>query len=114
MLAVASAWDLRVRRVPNRVWTGSAVVALMLVAVDWVHDDVSWVDVVFVPLLVAVFFLLWRIRLIAGGADAKALMVLALLVPASVAVDVPGVTLPLWPSLVPPAFSILGNSVLAF
>lgn len=85
VLLSGAAWmDLRTRRVPNRYWTpwlaAAALFALADVALRPLDDAfaVTWL-VAFAS--VVVFYGLWWMRLLFGGADAKAFMVLALVAP---------------------------------
>jgi Flp pilus assembly protein protease CpaA len=82
MMAGGALLDLKSRRVPNAYWLPFAMAAAALLAIDaGLHglDALTWPMAV--ALLVAAFaYVAWRFRLY-GGADAKALMVLAFLVP---------------------------------
>ncbi|MFB6122884.1 MAG: prepilin peptidase [Haloferacaceae archaeon] len=98
-----AAWrDVRTRRVPNRVWLPLAVVGV--VALAWeslAHLPPSGVDDrlfllrvgLSLGFLVPFGYLLWRIGGF-GGADAKALMVLAVVFPTYPLYYLPGYALP--------------------
>ncbi len=102
MLAGATILDLRTRRVPNRYWypfVGAAAVLLVVdLALAATHDrrDLLVVDAVGL-LLCGFFYLLWRTGFLFGGADAKALMLIAILWPQPLATTTP----------VPPALGTL-------
>ncbi len=102
MLAAASWLDWKTRRVPNAfwgpwLWAGGTIWLIDLAAVPlW---DVGVAALVAAGSM-AVYYGLWRLRLY-GGADAKVLMVLAVLVPWNVAT--PAVT---------PSVDALGNGLL--
>lgn len=78
MLVGASLLDLRSRRVANLYWVPFLAFAAVLDAADLARS--AWVGLAVGAALCGVFYLLWRLRLF-GGADAKGLMVLALLLP---------------------------------
>ncbi|HLE96800.1 MAG TPA: hypothetical protein VI997_05465, partial [Candidatus Thermoplasmatota archaeon] len=114
VLAFASWTDWRWRRAPNVLWLVVAGAGAFLLAVDLAVTPKAvvgrWPYLVSVPGFAAFIWVAWRLRLIAGGADAKALMSLAVLVPFPV--DLGG--LPFAPSAMPGSFAILGNSMIAF
>lgn len=70
-----------------------------------------WPWLVAIPVFVLLIYLLYTFGLIAGGADAKALIAIAVLAPFPVALA-PG--LPVLASPLPASFAVLGNSLLAF
>jgi preflagellin peptidase FlaK len=78
MLLGASLLDLRSRRVANLYWMPFLAFAAVLDAVDLAAG--AWLDLAVGAVLCGLFYLFWRFRLF-GGADAKGLMVLALLLP---------------------------------
>lgn len=82
MLMGASILDLRSRRVSNLYWypflAFAAVLLALDVAVDW---RAGLVGLAWAVGLCAVFYGLWWFGILFGGADAKGLMVLALLWP---------------------------------
>lgn len=102
MLAGAVVYDLRDRRVPNPWWVPFAALAAILAVGDFVAPDRD-LELLgfryFLALAVAgIMYLLWRLRLF-GGADAKALMLLALLAPLPPSTGTP----------MQPAFDALAN-----
>jgi len=113
VLAFASYTDWRWRRAPNVLWVVTACVGAVLVAMQFLGGSVP-VQAPKYLVVAAIFagmtFGLYRVGLLAGGADAKALMALAVLAPFPVELG----ALPLWPSLLPTPFAILGNALLAF
>jgi preflagellin peptidase FlaK len=99
-----TAWrDIRTRRVPNVVWLPLAALGLVLLAwelVGHVPPETVWDRLYLIRVGVSVFFvvplsyLFWRLGGF-GGADAKALMVFALLLPTFPRYVVGDVVLPL-------------------
>jgi preflagellin peptidase FlaK len=81
MLLGATVLDLRTRRVANLYWFPFLAFTLALDIVDLLHGD--WAGVLAGIAFCGLFYLFWRFRLF-GGADAKGLMVLALLLPLQV------------------------------
>ncbi|HUR69219.1 MAG TPA: A24 family peptidase C-terminal domain-containing protein [Candidatus Thermoplasmatota archaeon] len=71
----------------------------------------AWPYLAGIVVFAAAMYALWYFGLIAGGADAKALLALAILLPFPLSLA-PG--LPLSASPLPGAFVVLGNSLLAF
>lgn len=122
----AFAWvaleDIRTRRVPQWVWM--PLVGLALVALAWegrraaAAGNPVWAVEFLVPaavsigIVVPIAYLFWWLGLF-GGADGKALLVIAVLFPTVPAYTVGATTVPL---VVPPtgafAFTILVNAVL--
>lgn len=84
MLAGGVVYDLRERRVPNPWWVPFAWLAGVLAVGDLADPARDWVVLALrygvAAVLAGAFYLLWRLRLF-GGADAKALIVLAALAP---------------------------------
>lgn len=114
-LLYAAILDLRTRRVPNRVWIALGLLASLLFAFDWAAEGrFGWVTVLVAVGLAALAYLLWFFHLLAGGADAKALMALAVLVPRPIAWTLSDASLPAWPSPLPGAIVALANSVFLF
>lgn len=114
VLAFASWTDWNWRRAPNVLWIVVALAALVLLAVDLAAEPgrilAQWGYLAAAPFVAGFFWLAWRFRLIAGGADAKALMAFALLLP--LPLDLGG--LPLVRSVFPGSVAVLADSLLAF
>ena len=115
LLAFASYTDWKWRRAPNVLWFLMGGAGLLLLAVELVLEPSllrdAWPYLVFVPAFAALVYGLWWVGLIAGGADAKALMALGVLLPFALPA---GAGLPLLTSPMPAAFVVLSNSLLAF
>jgi len=115
LLAFAAYTDWRWRRAPNVLWVVMALVGLVALAAQLAFEpsDVlgRWPYLVFIPGFAVAIYAMWWFGLIAGGADAKALMAMALLVPFPLALaeGVPPLAGPL-----PGAFTVLGDSLLLF
>jgi preflagellin peptidase FlaK len=84
MLAGAIPSDLRSRRVPNSWWLPFVAMAAVLALGDLLDGDRDWPALGLrygaAAVVAGLMYLFWRLRLF-GGADAKALMVLAFLAP---------------------------------
>lgn len=84
MLAGAVLYDLRDRRVPNPWWIPFAALAAVLAVGDLADPARDWAMLAvrygLSAVMAATFYAMWRLHLF-GGADAKGLMVLALLAP---------------------------------
>jgi len=112
ILLYASVSDLRWRRVPNRTWLIGGAIALAILAVDALaFDRIRGVYLVLVPIIIVLAYVSWYFHLLAGGADAKALMMLAALVPYPLDW---ATSLPRWTSPLPPAAVSFANSLLVF
>lgn len=82
MLTGAAYSDIQTRRVPNKYWFPFLAIAAGLLLADLVGAwQDTWQAVLVAVGSLALFYVLWWLGLLFGGADAKALMVLALLVP---------------------------------
>lgn len=114
VLAFAARLDLATRRVANAVWVeGVAVAAILLVWDSVVYGGVTWWDVVFSGAFALFGYAAWRARLI-GGADAKAFMFLAVLLPTPLDVAEGGLRIPWWPGAMPAAVDVYLYALAAF
>lgn len=64
----------------------------------------------FIPIMIALMYLFFQMRLLFGGADAKALMALAILVPIQPHIG----DFPLWLSFLPGSWTIFANATILF
>lgn len=115
VLAFAAWTDWQWRRAPNVLWLLLAGVGAACLAAEAALDPSAfvarWPYLAFVPAFAGLMYVFWYFGLIAGGADAKALMAIAVLLPFPVAWSS---GLPFLQTPLPGAFSVLGNSLLAF
>lgn len=115
LLAFASYTDWKWRRAPNVLWLLVAAVGVVALAGDVALDPAGvwarWPYLVFVPAFVALIYGLWYFGLLAGGADAKALMALGVLLPFPLAL---AEGLPPLGSPMPGAFVVLEDALLLF
>jgi archaeal preflagellin peptidase FlaK len=113
VLSFASWTDWRWRRAPNILWmlmgaAGGLLLLLQLSLEPFLLT--SWPMLVIAGAFAGMMFLFYRIGLLAGGADMKALACLAVLAPLPIHLG----AFPLRPSLLPPPFAILGDALVAF
>jgi preflagellin peptidase FlaK len=111
LLTYASYTDIKTRRAANILWVIMAVIGgiLLIVQYVWVGFENVWYFV-FIPIMIALMYVFFQMRLLFGGADAKALMALAILVPIQPVVE----PLPIWRSFMPGSWIIFANAVILF
>ena len=113
ILSYASYTDLKTRKASNINWLVMGGIGGILLVVQYftVGFGTQINYLIFIPIMIALVYVLFQLRLIFGGADAKALMAIAILVPLAPAIS----QLPLWgKSLMPASWFIFSNSVLLF
>jgi preflagellin peptidase FlaK len=113
ILFYASYTDIKTRRASNILWLilGSIGGTLLLVQYITIGFRDKTIYLIFIPIMICLVYLLFQLRLIFGGADAKALMALAILVPLHPTIN----QLPLWgKSLMPASWAIFSNSIILF
>ena len=111
ILAYASYTDIKTRRASNYLWVILGLAGAILLAIQYYavgFENIGYIY--FIPLMIGLIYILFQLGLIFGGADAKALMAIAILVP--IQPNIWG--LPLWETLMPYSFVILFNSLLLF
>lgn len=110
ILTCASVTDWYWRRAPNVLWYILGGLAVTLLLAQYIFGLFPQDGELYVMVAVAFavgIYLFYRIGLIAGGADAKALMALALLVPFPLDFG----ALPLRRGIVPTPFAVLGDAL---
>jgi preflagellin peptidase FlaK len=112
LLAYASYTDVKTRRAANMLWVIMAVIGAILLLVQYLDGGFPniWY-LVFIPIMIALMYLFFQMRLLFGGADAKALMALAILVPIQPTL---GEQLPIWGSFMPGSWIIFANATILF
>jgi len=113
ILSYASYTDIKTRRASNILWVimGSIGGVLLLMQYLLVGFGGEIYYLVFIPIMIILVYVLFQLRLIFGGADAKALMAIAILVPLQPSISV----FPLFGrSIMPASWYIFSNSVILF
>ncbi|ADI73598.1 Peptidase A24B, FlaK domain protein [Methanohalobium evestigatum Z-7303] len=107
--------DLKTRRVPNKLWSFMLVPGMIFV----IYDLINYGFAHLVHLLISFVFIFGFVYVLFsfnafGGADAKLMIIISIIIPAFPEIDMFGYTLPLNP--VPPinlfAFSVFANAVI--
>ena len=112
ILSYASYTDIKTRRASNILWLvmGSIGGILLLVQYFTIGFNNPYY-LLFIPIMIGLVYALFQLRLIFGGADAKALMALSILVPLPPIIN----SIPLWKnSIMPAPWIIFSNSVILF
>jgi preflagellin peptidase FlaK len=111
LLAYASYTDIKTRRAANILWVVMAIVGIILLVIQYLDGGFPniWY-LVFVPIMIVLMYAFFQMRLLFGGADAKALMALAILVPILPRIG----NIPLWNSFLPGSWSIFANATILF
>ena len=112
ILLYASYTDIKTRRAPNLLWfLMGAMGAILLLVQYFTTGFQNLFYLLFIPIMIGLIYALYRVRLIFGGADAKAIMALAILVPIEPAIY----SIPLWKGgFMPFSWSIFSNSLIVF
>ncbi len=113
ILSYASYTDIKTRRASNILWLIMGSIGGILLVVQYFtigfEDKTNYL--IFIPIMIIFIYVMFQLRLIFGGADAKALMAMAVLVPFQPVIS----QFPLWGmSLMPSAWFIFSNSVILF
>ena len=112
ILFYASYTDIKTRMASNMLWVIMGIIGGLLILVQYFTIGFENLYIlIFIPIFIGLIYLLFQMRLIFGGADAKALMAIAILVP-----TIPLISqFPLWEkSLMPASWAIFSNSIILF
>jgi len=112
ILGYASYTDIKTRLASNMNWVIIAVFGAALLLLEYLTIGIeNPMILIFIPIMIGLVYLLFQLRLIFGGADAKALMALAILVPIQPNIE----QLPLWgQSYMPAVWTVFSNSIILF
>jgi len=113
ILSYASYTDIKTRRASNMLWVVMGSVGAILLVIQYLTVPAAFDKIfylIFIPIMIALMYIFFQLRLIFGGADAKAMMALAILVPLEPSIF----EFPLLSSFMPFSWIILSNSVLLF
>lgn len=112
ILSYASYTDMKTRRASNVLWVlMGSIGAILLVIQYFTVGFENPYYLLFIPFMIGLFFIFFQLRLIFGGADAKALMAIAILAPLEPSIE----QFPIWKgSVMPFSWSIFSNSIIIF
>ena len=114
ILSYASYTDIKTRRASNILWVIMGSIGGVLLLMQYLLGEFGGeiYYLVFIPIMIILVYVLFQLRLIFGGADAKALMAIAILVPLQP--SIPGGFPLLGNSIMPASWYIFSNSVILF
>jgi len=112
ILLYASYTDIKTRRASNMLWILMGTIgAILLIAQYLTIGFTNIYYLIFIPIMIGLVYLLFQMRLIFGGADAKALMAIAILTPFQPIIE----NLPFYKgSVMPFSWTIFSNSIIIF
>jgi len=112
ILIYASYTDIKTRRASNILWLIMGLIGGIILLIQYLTIGFeNTIYLIFIPLMIGFVYLLFQLRLIFGGADAKALMAIAILVPFEPLIA----QFPIWKGgLMPFSWSIFANSIIIF
>jgi len=112
VLSYASYTDIKTRRASNINWLiMGGIGGILLIIQYFTLDFENYLYLLFIPVMIGLVYAFFQMRLIFGGADAKALMAIAILTPLEPTIN----QFPLWSgSFMPFSWSIFSNSIIIF
>ena len=112
ILLYASYTDVGTRKASNMLWVIMAITGSILIAIQYFNPGFENLYIlIFIPIMFGLVYLLFQLGLVFGGADAKALMAIAILVPTQPQIS----QIPIWgQSYMPAAWTIFSNSLILF
>lgn len=111
ILGYACYTDIKTRMVKNTLWIITIFIGVVLLIIQYMVGELhNWYQLLFIPVIVVIVYALYYIGLLFGGADAKAIMSLSVLIPFWP--DIYG--LPVYPSIMPFVWTVFSNSIIVF
>jgi len=112
ILSISSYTDFKTRTASDKLWFLMGGIGLLILVGQYFSIGFETSTyLIGIPLMFGVAYLLFRVGVIFGGADAKALMALSVLVPFWPKI---GNLFPLWASILPFPWVIFSNSIFLF
>jgi preflagellin peptidase FlaK len=112
ILSYASYTDIKTRRAPDMLWIIMSIIGAILLLTQYLTIGFENIMILlFIPIMIGFIYLLFQMRLLFGGADAKAIMALTILLPLQ-----PNIyDLPIWgQSFMPASWTVFVNSLIIF
>ncbi len=111
ILTYASYSDIKTRTASNKLWIIVSFVGGFLLTIEFLLNEIENIFyLIIIPIMIIIFYFLFQLLPFFGGADVKALMSLAILVPFEPRI----LFYPLWGSIMPFSWIILSNSVFVY
>ena len=111
ILTYASYTDIKTRKASNKLWVIMGSFGVILLIIQYITLGINNIFyIIFIPIMIVFMYVLFQFRLIFGGADAKAIMALAILAPFEPSIF----GYPLINSIMPFSWIIFSNSVVLF
>jgi preflagellin peptidase FlaK len=113
ILAYASYTDIKIRKAANFLWLIMGGVGGSLLIIQYLFFNGfgnQTLYLLFIPIIIFIMYVFFQLRLLFGGADAKAMMAIAILVPLTPSIY----SFPLFPSILPCSWVIFSNAVVLF
>lgn len=114
ILSYASYTDIKTRRASNMLWILMGSIGAILLVVQYFttyFENQNIYYLIFIPIMIGLVYILFQMRLIFGGADAKALMAIAILTPFQPIIE----NIPVYNgSVMPFSWTIFSNSIIIF
>ena len=122
ILGYASYTDIKTRRASNMLWVIMGIAGGILLLTEYLttnsFDDGRIIYLIFIPIMIVMVYIMFQMRLIFGGADAKALMALAILLPLPTIYWIPSssniTSLPIGETTLPYCWGVFINALLLF
>ncbi len=112
ILSYASYTDIKTRRASNILWVMMGFIGLILIFIQ--YFTISFENIlilIFIPIMIGFVYLLYQIRLLFGGADAKAIMAITILLPIQPNLN----HFPIWGrSFMPASWTVFSDSLIIF
>jgi len=113
ILSYACYTDIKTRRAPNILWILLGGLGFILLGAEFFLTNrlaTYTIYLIFIPIIIVIVYVFFQLRLIFGGADAKAIMAIAILVPFQPLFF----GFPLYYSPMPFSWVIFSNSIVIF
>jgi preflagellin peptidase FlaK len=111
ILLYASYTDIKTRRASNMLWLLMGAIGGILIIIQFFTIGFNnIIHLIFIPIMAGLAYILFQLRLLFGGADAKAIIALAILVPIEPSIF----GFPLLSSIMPFSWIIFSNSIILF
>ena len=112
ILSYASYTDIKTRIASNKLWIIMSLIGIILLITQYLTIGFENIMIlIFIPIMIGFVYLLFQLRLLFGGADAKAIMAITILLPFQPKIY----QLPLWEqSFMPASWTVFVDSLIIF